>query len=96
VKKLSWLAFPFLAVWAALVHLAGRVELLTPRAETNLFLLWWISLAVIYDLLVVAQHGSDPTITRTLQRWVSDFPVLLVFLGGLLWHLFGTGGTYKQ
>jgi hypothetical protein len=91
VKKLSWVLFPFLAVWAALVHLSQSLQLLSPRAETNLFLLWWISLAIIYDVLIYAQHQGDPTITRTLQRWTDDFPVLLIALGALLWHLFGKG-----
>ena len=91
MKRLSWVLFPFLGLWALLVQGAQWLEALSPRAETALFLLWWISLAIIYDVLVFAQHGADPTITRTLQRWTDEFPVLLIALGSLLWHLFGKG-----
>lgn len=64
---------------------------MTPKVMTQLFLLAWISAAIVYDIWVFAKFGAEPTITRTLQRWTSDFPVLLIALGGLLWHLFGKG-----
>ncbi len=62
-----------------------------PKYYTYLFVLAWIATAIGWDLFVYRQWGSEATITRTLEKWTDDFPILLIALGALLWHLFGKG-----
>jgi hypothetical protein len=64
---------------------------MSPKLLTNLFLLVWIAVAIGYDLWVYARYGREATITHTLAQWVEDFPILLIALGCLLWHLWGKG-----
>jgi hypothetical protein len=61
-----------------------------PQGMGNVFVLTWILLAVIYDCWVYFVLGQPPaTISDTLRAWVQWSPLVLVPLGGLLWHLFG-------
>ena len=56
----------------------------------NVFVLTWILIAVIYDCWVYFVLGQPlATISDTLRSWVQWSPLVLVPLGGLLWHLFG-------
>lgn len=65
---------------------------MTPRGIGNLFVVVWIATAILYDLVVYFGWGEvDATISRTLRAWGNWSPLLLVPLGGLLWHLWGVG-----
>ena len=62
-----------------------------PKYYTYFFVLAWIGAAIGWDLFVFRRWGPEATITRTLEKWTDDFPILLIALGSLLWHLFGKG-----
>ena len=62
-----------------------------PHTLTQLFLLFWIGTAIAYDIWAYGKSGREATITHLLGEWVEQFPVLLIALGCLLWHLFGKG-----
>ena len=63
---------------------------MTPKALGNTFVVAWIAVAVIYDCWVYFVLGQpSATISDTLRSWVQWSPLVLVPLGGLLWHLFG-------
>ena len=63
---------------------------MTPKALGNTFVVAWIAVAVIYDCWVYFGLRQPPaTISDTLRSWVQFSPLVLIPLGGLLWHLFG-------
>jgi hypothetical protein len=64
---------------------------MSPKYYTYFFVLLWIGAAIVWDLFVFRKWGAEATITRTLESWTEDFPILLIALGSLLWHLFGKG-----
>lgn len=41
-----------------------------------------------WDLLCYAKGWSDITVSSVLRQWVSDWPLLLLFVGLILGHLF--------
>jgi cytochrome bd-type quinol oxidase subunit 2 len=63
---------------------------MTPQSLGNAFVVTWIMIAVIYDCWVYFACRQPPaTISDTLRSWVQWSPLVLIPLGGLLWHLFG-------
>jgi len=63
---------------------------MTPHSMGNAFVLTWIAIAVIYDCWVYfVLRLPVATISDTLRGWVQWSPLVLIPLGGLLWHLFG-------
>jgi len=53
------------------------------------FVVLWILIAVAYDCWAYfVLRESAATISETLRSWVQWSPLVLVPLGGLLWHLF--------
>jgi hypothetical protein len=63
---------------------------MTPRELGNAFVATWILLAVVYDCWVhFVLREPAATISDTLRSWVQWSLLVLVPLGGLLWHLFG-------
>lgn len=61
---------------------------MSPKLSGNLFTLMWILAAILYDI-PAAMWTVDATISDTLRGWVQFSPLVLIPLGGLLWHLFG-------
>lgn len=51
----------------------------------------WIIMAIAYDYLAFRLWGGSATISQVLRVWGDTYPVLLIALGCLLWHLFGKG-----
>ena len=63
---------------------------MTAQGMGNAFVLTWIAMAVIYDCWVYfVLRLPVATISDTLRSWVQWSPLVLIPLGGLLWHLFG-------
>jgi hypothetical protein len=61
-----------------------------PQITGNVFVATWILVAIVYDCWVYFVLGKPlATISDTLRSWVQWSPLVLVPLGGLLWHLFG-------
>jgi|DewCreStandDraft_4_1066084.scaffolds.fasta_scaffold237059_2 hypothetical protein len=49
----------------------------------------WIVAIILYDVWAYRQYGPEGTVSATLREWSEQYPVLLIALGCLLWHLFG-------
>jgi hypothetical protein len=63
---------------------------MTPKSLGNTFVVAWIAVAVVYDCWAYfGLRQPQATISDTLRGWVQFSPLVLVPLGGLLWHLFG-------
>lgn len=61
-----------------------------PQAVGNGFVASWIAVAVLYDCWAYFVWGQPAaTISDTLRSWAQWSPLVLIPLGGLLWHLFG-------
>ena len=62
---------------------------MSPRCAGCVFVTLWIATAIVYDVIVYVWWDPAATISRTLRMWGQWTPLLVVPLGGLLWHLFG-------
>jgi hypothetical protein len=62
-----------------------------PATLTQLLLLLWIAAAIGWDVFAYYRWGDAATVSVAIQTWARRWPLLLVALGMLLWHLFGTG-----
>jgi hypothetical protein len=58
---------------------------------TGWLTLTWVVAAIGYDYLAYRLWGSQATISHVLRMWSDGYPVLLIALGCLIWHLFGKG-----
>jgi hypothetical protein len=52
------------------------------------FIIAWVAVAAVYDVIVAYLYGSQPTISRVIHDWTYGNPVIAFALGVLCGHLF--------
>jgi hypothetical protein len=59
-----------------------------PKQMTICFIIVWVAVAVMYDVVVAYFYGTQPTISRIIHDWAYGNPVIAFALGVLCGHLF--------
>ena len=59
-----------------------------PKQMTICFIIVWVSVAVVYDVVIAYFYGAQPTISRIVHDWAYGNPVIAFALGVLCGHLF--------
>jgi len=55
---------------------------------TTVFIIFWVAIAIIYDLVAVLVWGSEKTISTKLYGWAKRWPIIPFLIGVTMGHLF--------
>jgi len=62
--------------------------MLTCRGLTIAFIVVWIVVAILYDIIVLWQCGVGATISRVIYDWALGNPIVALAIGILCGHFF--------
>jgi hypothetical protein len=58
------------------------------KRNTSLFVICFVVIGIAYDAYTILAHGVDSSISRLVNDWAGEYPIMTFSTGILCGHLF--------